>query len=292
MRIHFRAIALAIIITAIFVSLFSIGTVDIDRIIRQTRNVESFEDSKTRGRSTLHTDPKIAILMLAIKEPVTTSTVTPPAYAYSLANKQRYARLHNYDFQPIFVSDEPGINAAFTKISATERYFKDHPENEWVWFLDLDAYVVNKTMTVESHILSLIPENKTDVVSMIFCEDWNGINTGSTFIRNNQYTRDLLEKMWTMRYNDTIPQIKNQWEQAIIAQTVRDIQADPSRKNELDRFLIVPQRKLNSYDEPSHPDSNYQLGDFVIHFPGRAEKDQLLWTNLDRYGEKWKELLP
>jgi hypothetical protein len=82
----------------------------------------------------------------------------------SLANKYKYAQLHNYDFIPVFheANSDPKLPPSWSKLPALMRYL---PHYDWIWAADSDLMVTNRNLTIEEHILQHVPEDKAVVMA-------------------------------------------------------------------------------------------------------------------------------
>eukprot|EP01134_Creolimax_fragrantissima_P007190 CFRG7190T1 len=143
------------------------------------------KDSK-RGNS------KIAILTLN----------TPNIYEYSdLAeiNQKEYAKRHGYDFY-VYRDSTLGWEmekgswdsiVTWNKVNAIPRHLQDH---EWMMWIDSDAVFTNMNITLESII------EKASDKEFLIADDPAGwmLNTGVMFFRNTEWTRNMIQKWWTM----------------------------------------------------------------------------------------------
>jgi hypothetical protein len=221
----------------------------------------------------------------------------------AIENRKEYASYHGYGHHFVnmtkYKQDDPLQRpAAWYKIPAIREVFDTYPEVEWVWWLDMDAMITNEQVDLASHILNrhvlkerltydrpmndigtrfsgkrYFRRNEVDVeqIDLIFAQDGWGLNAGSFFIRNSQWSRFLLDI----------------WEDPLL------INMRFSRK-EQDSYLwlmdnhetvlqhtgLVPQRLVNAYTEYEVPFADWRDGDFVVHFPGkdRGEWYQNAWT--------------
>src|SRR5947209_8685992 len=96
--------------------------------------------------------------------------------------------------------------------------FNTFPEAQWVWWLDLDAMIMNPEIDLNSHLLShvglksKIAEHEEFLlgggghsghfmsssvdpasIDIIVAQDHNGLNAGSFFLRRSKFTQLLLD---------------------------------------------------------------------------------------------------
>eukprot|EP00798_Chlamydomonas_sp_ICE-L_P006829 gene6829-30802_t len=212
------------------------------------------------------------------------------SHCFSLHNKKRYADSWHYVFLPVFTVHDETLPPEFEKIVSAMQYFKQLPSLEWLWLLDMDAYIMNKWLSIEDQILSRIPPLKSDTVSLILNRDANGTNAGSYLIRNTPFSAWLLQTMWDLRYNSSVENYHALHDQAVMVHVLKSIESNRSDSRG-DAIMYVPQRVMNSYMVGDN-ESKYQVGDFLIHFAGVGHKLRALDNVLDTYKEPLKDLLP
>ncbi|GLI63114.1 hypothetical protein VaNZ11_006019 [Volvox africanus] len=197
----------------------------------------------------------------------------------NFVNKFKYAHRHNYDFVPIFWNfKDPDLPGAWAKVIAIQRHL---PHYDWIWCTDVDAFVTNRYLSIEEHVLKHVPPDKAFVVA----RDCNHLNTGSFFIRNTPAAFRFLDAVYAQSRNTSLHLYDVWYEQsAIIHVFDHDIQGLTSILH------MVPQQMINSYR--INCGHMWQLHDFVVHFPGQDNK-QGAWADLLREGgAALLELLP
>ncbi|GIL77937.1 hypothetical protein Vretifemale_7404 [Volvox reticuliferus] len=118
----------------------------------------------------------------------------------NFVNKFKYAHLHNYDFIPIFWNfKDPDLPGAWAKVIAIQRYL---PQYDWIWCTDVDAFVTNRYLSIEEHVLKYVPPDKAFVVA----RDYNHLNTGSFFIRNTPMAFRFLDAVYAQSRNTSLHQ--------------------------------------------------------------------------------------
>lgn len=181
---------------------------------------------------------------------------------YSDWNKYAYAKKHGYDlflYHELFDLSRP---PAWSKIPAIAKHLDDY---EWIYWSDADSLIMNNTIKLESLI-----DNNFDLI--ITAQASNGVlNTGSFLIRNGNWSRKLLRKIYeqTDFINTT-----GGWEQSALAYVLSH------HKKYYDHIKVLPQRTMNSHIAPGK--GQYQPGDFVIHFYGPRGKEPLMEANYNK----------
>jgi len=202
-------------------------------------------------------------------------------------NKLLYAAQHGYATHARtdnFVTVQPnGLMTGFEKIHFARQILEEHPEYEWIWWTGTDSMITNFSTRIEDRI--------NNAYHFIVCVDINGVNADSFLVRNTSQGKEFLDAIITvedeyMKFWDT--------EQRAIGNLLGlpgtgdpgwpapgDVKAIGKYA---DIVKVFPQRYMNSFNYHiygatySHHrdkmdfDGNWQLGDWLIHWPG---------TNLD-----------
>ncbi len=179
--------------------------------------------------------------------------------AISSPNKKRYADKHGYDFICVDYVRDSNRSASWNKILWLEKLL---PEYDWVFWTDADSLVMNCEIRLED----IIGDSAHD---LILTRDENGLNAGQFLIRNCYWSLWLLGSVWNQ-----IQFLNHAWsEQAALMHVLR-VMSEPHRTEHV-RFL--PSKNiLNSYC--NHYRSDYQPGDFIVHFAGMTQYHEHLKT--------------
>ena len=176
---------------------------------------------------------------------------------WTWTNKAAYAEKHGY----LAVAKTTNFSEDqihFDKFVHILDVMDQHPEVEWVWWLDNDAMITNFDIRVGDLV--------DDDYHVIMPTDIAALNTGSFIVRNSPQAREWLEFLLSKKgeyKND-----KKWFEQQAVIDFYPKFQ---------DLFKIVPQQWLNSYDYRMYnvegidllgQDGQWAPGDFVIHWPG------------------------
>ena len=200
----------------------------------------------------------------ADKAIVTTIMGKVPYRDLSIENKRTYAERHGYDLLVYdralsgkFFSNKKDM--MFNKPLAIKDAFKTQ-NYTWIWWLDADCLIMNDDVRFDQLVPSL--GKRTDLVDLVFGGDAHAVlNAGSMLFRNSNWTSLLLDQLYTRQDDQSIPNIRDWHEQAIL---IHLYQTDHKVR---DHTLVLPQRALNSYT------GNFQWGDFVIHFAGQGKEE-------------------
>lgn len=188
---------------------------------------------------------EIAIVSLAAGESYQKAVVS------GVLNKQLYSSLHGHDYYLGLKSLDSSRHPAWSKIILLQDVLKNK-NYSWVFWTDADSLIMNKDIKLETMV-----DNNYD---LIITADWNGMNTGQFFVKNNDWSLSLLERVYARK-----DLLNHQFfeQQGIVEESIGG------------RVKIVPRSTFNSYGfwiPPEYKIFDYKEGDFLIHFPGvRAE---------------------
>lgn len=210
-------------------------------------------------------------------------------------NRETYCKTHGYINMGVlfddYVNDDNKDSAkAWLKVYAIKDAFNKHPNAKWVFWLDVDAIIMDENLDVASHILdpealksivcydSPIAERgkkykgkfspskdkfNPDEIELVAAQDEWFLNAGVLLIKNTKFMRDIVEKDWLTKEN-----LKRD---LVFAE--QDVLNDLIMNNQelRKRWAIIPQWAINAYDssyrfQPAH----WQPGDFIAHFPGNS----------------------
>lgn len=204
------------------------------------------EDDDLYDMARHHHSPVIHVVTMSIGEWY--QHVTYPSYV----NKSRYCEKHGYTFHSYTESMDTTRPIPWTKILAILEVMENNPECEWVFWTDADSLIMNDSVKLSRLI--------DPTYNMITASDYNGINTGQFLIKNCEWSKDFLKRVYAQ------DQFINHgwWEQMAIMHLYA------SNKRDKRQIKVLKQRTMNSYAKEAY-DSNwglYQEGDFIIHFAG------------------------
>lgn len=180
-----------------------------------------------------------------------------------LQSKQKYAAKHNYQYihggnewwdrsRPIAWSKIPFLLSVLRK---------NCDKNCVIWLSDADVLLTNLELSVESHILSVFPADKSLLWSRDSCGNWN---SGNIFIRPNAWSIDFFTRVW----NYTAALYHIWWENKAMI----DILA-ASFEDRQQTVFLTDSHRFNSYIQCCAAVNNqkqeiWQPGDFLVHFAG------------------------
>lgn len=71
-------------------------------------------------------------------------------------NRREYCDYHNYVYKFINISqfDLKGAHPVWGKLNALKKAFDDHPEVEWIWWMDVDMIIMTPEIDLAKHVLN------------------------------------------------------------------------------------------------------------------------------------------
>ncbi|EEB08705.1 alpha-1,2-galactosyltransferase gmh3 [Schizosaccharomyces japonicus yFS275] len=201
-------------------------------------------------------------------------------------NRIAYAKKHNYAFEFVNVSEMP-IPPVWAKMPAILATMDKYPKAKWIWWLDQDAIIMNKELSLQDHLLSqkamrrsllrkqpffnekdsaaphlVTPSEYSDAdlenVGLIISCDLNGLNAGSFFVRVNPIMRMFVDVWSDKAYRE---KKVSENEQTLLGYLIAN---HPEMASHV---ALVPQKMINSY-AAAEEIQRYTPGDLLIHFAG------------------------
>ena len=191
----------------------------------------------------------------------------------SIKNKIEYVNKHNYDF--IYFDDviDKTRPPQWSKVKAVETILKDY---DWVWWIDIDALIMEFDIMLESLI--------DDDYDMIFTSNkYSYLSSGSCFFKNTHISFDFLKDCYDLKLECLKDVNVNVFdhEQQSMRQLILNVDKYKSKSKLIDErccnsFCVTENAQVLSVYPYWNSDSNiYQKGDFVIQFCGRSFSERI-----------------
>ena len=177
------------------------------------------------------------------------------AYNLSLNDKVQYCARHGYGwhvFEDVIEGRSVGWNRMPAALSLLSRY-------DWVFHIDLDSLIMDHSIRLEEFL-----DPRYDLVIGV---DMNGINHGVFSLRNSTWSRMLYAEAWT---RTKVPHSEYWFEQAALMAIMAD------GYGVRNHIKLVPQEHFNTYLGPGDALPAHSPEPFVLHFPGRGDKWELV----------------
>ncbi|CCK68090.1 alpha-1,6-mannosyltransferase KNAG_0A04110 [Huiozyma naganishii CBS 8797] len=139
----------------------------------------------------------------------------------SIENKKSYAKRHGYGLTIKDLTTSKRYSHEYRegwqKVDILKQTFREFPDTEWFWWLDLDTLIMEPDRSLESHIFSRLDrildrtlesfnplELETDLpyvdytqeADLLITQDCGGFNLGSFLIRKSDWSKALLDIWW------------------------------------------------------------------------------------------------
>ncbi|KAG6363138.1 hypothetical protein INS49_008233 [Diaporthe citri] len=241
----------------------------------------------------------------------------------SMRNKKKYVARWGYELEVVDMSTKKRYahewRESWEKVDFVRNAFMKYPKAEWVWWLDLNTYIMEPSYSLQSHMFDQLqnnvyrdineynplnithplndtyldddlrsPDGDGDVnsVNFILSQDCAGFNLGSFFVRRGQWTDRLLDVWW-----DPVAYEQKHMEWAHKEQDALE-QLYRSQAWIRSHTAFAPQRKINSFPPGAcsengnntrvHYDQNDR--DFVVNMAG-CEWGRDCWGEMYNYRE-------
>ncbi|KAK6864948.1 hypothetical protein PG990_005615 [Apiospora arundinis] len=241
----------------------------------------------------------------------------------SVRNKRKYVSRWGYDLEIIDMSTKKRYahewRESWEKVDSIRNSFRKYPKAEWVWWLDLNTFVMEPSYSLQDHIFNNLEKHiyrdineynplnishplkgnyldeasqnvqgdgDPNSVNLILPQDCSGFNLGSFFVRRSDWTDRLLDIWWDpVAYE----QKHMEWEHKEQDALEQLYTTQPwIRKH----TAFLPQRKINSFpngacsdngmDTRIHYDQNDR--DFVVNMAG-CEWGRDCWGEMYNFRE-------
>lgn len=143
--------------------------------------------------SGLKTQPKLKIGIIVLYGKGAVGEWGDDVMKQVLNNRHTYANLHGYDIINANTLIDPSRPVAWSKILAIQYHL---PNYDYVMYIDMDAVIMQPSITVESLIYATKESAEADIVIQ---SDWNGANTGIWMAKNTAWTKEFLQLAWDQK---------------------------------------------------------------------------------------------
>lgn len=123
----------------------------------------------------------------------------------SIKNKMDYCRLHGIELFYNMDKIDPDMLGWWVKVFLTHMLMKEHPEVDWIWWMDSDAIFTDMTFELPLHKYenyNMVMHGWDDAV--YDKRSWLGLNAGVFLLRNCQWSMDMLHAWAPMSPKGTI----------------------------------------------------------------------------------------
>ncbi|KAI0482990.1 glycosyltransferase family 34 protein [Xylariaceae sp. FL0804] len=241
----------------------------------------------------------------------------------SVKNKRKYTDRWGYDLEIVDMSTKKRYahewRESWEKVDSLRNTFRKYPKAEWIWWLDLNTFVMEPSYSLQGHLfdnlgehvyrdinefnplnishpftdeyldkdsLSAVGDGDVDSVNLMLSQDCSGFNLGSFFVKRSAWTDRLLDIWWDPVLYE---QKHMEWEHKEQDALEQLYTTQPWVRS---HTAFLPQRKINSFptgacsdngnDTRIHYDSDDR--DFVVNMAG-CEWGRDCWGEMYNFRE-------
>ena len=176
-----------------------------------------------------------------------------------IKSKKLYCEKHGYTFiddESVYDNTRPH---AWSKILLVKKYLQEY---DYIMWIDGDTFIMNDEITIEERLQKLNPEDK----DLLLANDHVCANTGVFFIKNTEFSMQLLDEIYKQTYFVNNP-LFGDYEQNAYIKLYDDNWNNIQTHVKTIRYPY--QIEFNSYW------CNYYYGHFILHFAGCRNKNDL-----------------
>ncbi|KAH7329260.1 galactosyltransferase [Stachybotrys elegans] len=241
----------------------------------------------------------------------------------SVRNKRKYVARWGYDLEIVDMSTKKRYahewRESWEKVDFIRTTLRKYPKAEWIWWLDLNTYIMEPSYSLQSHLfdhlsdkvyrdindynplnishpftepyldaeaLSPIGDGNPNSLNLLLSQDCSGFNLGSFFMRRSDWTDRILDIWWDpIAYE----QKHMQWEHKEQDALEQMYESQPWVRQHTG---FLPQRAINSFPPGACGDGTGQNNtrfhyheedrDFVVNMAG-CEWGRDCWGEMYHY---------
>ena len=172
-----------------------------------------------------------------------------------LDSKRDYCIRHGYDYkechEEVWNRDRP---IAWSKVPVWKEVASS--SYDYIWISDADVWITNPDLSLEDHVLHLLPSNKDLLLTYDSCQH---VNTGNMILRPSVWAVGFFEKVW----NQTDCLYHIWWENKAICNLMASSPEDNAHIE-----CTMEAWRFNAYLRGYKGTRLWQPGDFLLHFAG------------------------
>ena len=143
---------------------------------------------------------------------------------YSINNLDYYCKKNGYEFifqtenseDTVFDGQRP---PCWYKIKLIKKILEENTDCDYVFWVDIDCQLLNHDLLLEYFIKKYFEED----TQLLLTQDNNVLNTGVMFIKNTQYNKDLMDRIWNEKVDDYFQDFHEQTVLANLYQNNEDV---------------------------------------------------------------------
>ena len=200
-------------------------------------------------------------------------------FKISYHNHLEYANRWGYD---LIVEDETQVvkhdrDPRWSKVLLIQKWL---PKYKWLMYMDVDTFFMRFDLDLEHLYRTPRGSQMADLLCVVLPEDWRGVNTGVMLLRNDAYTKSLLEDWWNVDQRYWTP---GQEQTALMYL----LQSPASKDLHKPRFRFPSCHAMAAYPfefaEQEEDQTKFRQGDFISHMPQCYLRSTCRQTALGQY---------
>lgn len=234
----------------------------------------------------------------------------------SIVNKKNYAQKHGYG---LVIKDltlkkrySHEWRESWEKVDILKQSFRQFPNSEWFWWLDLHTYIMEPEISLEEQVFSKLDNitnrqlgdfnplhispdvpyvDLTSPVELIITQDCGGFNLGSFLIKKGEWAETLLDIWWDPVFYEQKHMIWEHKEQDALEMLYTNL---PWIR---ERTTFLPLRSINAFppgacwQEANDPRYFYNEKDrdFMVNMAG-CDWGRDCWTEMEYFKQLSRKL--
>lgn len=144
---------------------------------------------------------RMRIVMVTISTPN-----RQPFFQYALDSFKKYVERWKYSLYVYQTTQDLSRPVSWSKIKVVSDLLKDDIQKfDWVVWIDDDIFITNPNIRLEHFIQKCGPQTNFIIAShKEFSQIYADVNAGAFFVKNTQWSKDFLQRVWDIgnyRYN-------------------------------------------------------------------------------------------
>jgi len=181
-----------------------------------------------------------------------------------LDSKREYCIRHGYDYkechEEVWNRERP---IAWSKVPVWKEIASYTDKYDYIWISDADVWITNPDLSLEEHVLPLLPSNKDLLLTYDSCQH---VNTGNMILRPSAWAVEFFEKVW----NQTDCLYHIWWENKAICNLMASSPEDAGHIE-----CTMEAWRFNAYLRGYKGTRLWQPGDLLLHFAGVYNPDTI-----------------
>lgn len=175
----------------------------------------------------------------------------------ALDSKREYAKRHGYDYR------EGGEECwdrtrpiPWSKVPFVQQVLSDVPDGTLIFLSDADVMITNSSLTLEAHVIPLLPADKDLLISIDAC---GHLNSGNILMRNSAWLKD-----WWRRVGEQTDLLYHiWWENAAMIRLLETVPSDLEKTQ-----TTAEHWKFNAYLRGIPGERLWTPDCLLVHFAG------------------------